>query len=154
MKVFFPPDGTGCRVVVGQGFLDGFNDDHPDSNLRGLTGATFTFDGEFQLTNVHIRNHDSAKLAGPHLAKLILIVRDWAVEQKPPKASGFRTAFKMPWVIEPVTDKTLPVLPDVAPEPPPAPAEEVASDPWESDPNYDYVRVPGRAVVTRRRKVG
>jgi hypothetical protein len=155
MKIFFPIDGTpGCRVVVGQGFLDGFNDDHPESNLKGLAGATFSFDGELQLTNIHLRNGDLKKLAGPYMGKLIAIVRDWAQDQKPPKASGFRAALRMPWAVEPVSSPSLPVAAPVA-EPEvvasePAPVEHV--DPWTNDPDYDYVRVPGRAVLRRRLK--
>lgn len=165
MKIFFPPDGSpGCRVVVGQGFIDGFNDDHPDSNLKELTGATFSFDGEFQLTNVQLRNADLKKLAGPYMGKLISIVRDWAQDQKPPKQSGFRQALKMPWVVEAVRPEA--PKPAEAPPAPPESEQQLKAEaepprepatPWyENDPDYNYRFVPGKthAVVIRRRKVG
>lgn len=150
MKIFFPLDGAGCRVVVGQGFLDGFNDDHPDSNLRGLTGATFSFDGEFQLTNIQLKNGDPKALAGPALGRLIAIVRDWAQHQKPPKQSGFRQAFKLPWVVEPTPREVATSPPTISDRSEP----HKPAAPWyEKDPDYDYRLVHG-SVLVRRRKMG
>lgn len=96
MRIFYPIDRTGSRVVVSSGFIEGYNDDHSDSNLKGLESMTVSFNDDFRVTDIHFRPGDLKRWAGPHLGALVALVREWAQEQKPPKNSGFRPAFKFP----------------------------------------------------------
>jgi len=95
MKIFFPVNGGGgCHVVVGRGFLEGFNDDHPGSNLKGLGGVTFSFGSDFKLVNVQVRNGDLKTYAGLYLGKLASIARTWAQDRKALTNSGVRPALR------------------------------------------------------------
>jgi hypothetical protein len=157
MRILYPTNGSGCRVIVGQGFLDGFNDDNPGSNLHGLTGVTFSFDDQFQLTGVHPRNGGVEKWDGPYMAKLASFVREWAQEQRPPTTSGFRPAVKMPWEAapipkEPPSEPRVKYTPIPREEPDEPPPREPVTPWYQKDLRYNYKVIPGKAAVLIRRR--
>lgn len=155
MRIFYPHDGIGCRVVVGEGFFDGFNDDHPESNLHGLLGATFSFDDDFQLIGIRFNNGDAKGWEGPHLKMVAAILRDWAQEQKPPKISGFRPALRLPTPeTAPPAVESLEELEaelDKVDEAPPSSKVPYQPIPREEDPTYTYEKITPTVIVRRKR---
>lgn len=143
MRIFYPLEGAGCRVVVGRGFIEGFCDDHENCQLVGLLGLTFFLDKQFQLTNVQFRNGDLKQWQGEHLGLLLEMAQEKAQEEKPPSTSGLRPAVRIPDKINGASPKPVTPRPFV----PPLPRE----DPEETSPSkLDFI--PGKYVIRRRGK--
>jgi hypothetical protein len=132
MRIYYPVEGPGCRVVVSQGFIEGFCDDHPGSRLQGLEGMQVFFDGDLHITKLQFRNGTLRQWEGPDLVSLVKMAREMASEQ-PKKASGERPAIRL--------EPEAPAAPPEASLPPLPPPVATA-------PKTESV---GRYVVIRRR---
>lgn len=142
MRIYYPTDGIGCRVLVSEGFIEAFNDETPGGDLLGLVGATVSFDDQFRLTGVHTKNGDLKKWEGSYLGLFLDRVRDWAEEQGPKKVSG---------VFQAVTPPPTPALPPPLPEPPIFRlVHPVSASPAPRISPYQYKQVAPTVVARRR----
>jgi len=117
MRIMYPLDGVGCRVIVSQGFLEGFCDDREGCKLRGLEGVTFFLDEGFRMAGVQFRNGQLKQWQGDDLGELFRMAQEKAQEEQP-HISGVR--FRSPEILEARQPLTLDVVPE-APSPQEAP---------------------------------
>lgn len=89
MRVMYPLDGVGCRVVVSRGFLEGFCDDRESCKLRGLEGVTFFLDENFRMGGVQFRNGQLKQWQGEDLGELFQMAQEKAQDEQP-HISGVR----------------------------------------------------------------
>lgn len=82
MRIFYPPEGTGCWVTVSEGFLDAFCEDHPGSSLRGLTSLTVHFDEAFKPLTLRLKGDEKAQRRPEDLRILVLLARAFALERQ------------------------------------------------------------------------
>lgn len=89
MRIYHSVEG-GCHVVIDSGFIEAFNDDHPGSNLQGLTGCVVHFDVDRNVARIQFKQSDIRRWQGPHLSSLLEMAEELAKEQRPTISGVFQ----------------------------------------------------------------